>query len=59
MGITIFVNACFSLTASVQSMSVVDTYDVHVYILWGNFNTNLLLFLKVRVDKPVNSSDMP
>ena len=50
--ITTFVNACFSLTASVQRMSVVDTYDWHVYIMLGNFDTNLLLFLKGYVDNP-------
>ena len=33
MGFTIFVNACFSLTASVQRMSIVDTYDWHCLCL--------------------------
>ena len=32
----------------------VDNCDWHVYVLIGNFDTILLLFIKDNADKPVN-----
>ena len=44
----------FSFDADVQRRCFVDTCDCHVYVLIGNSDTSLLLFLKGHVDKPVN-----
>ena len=51
-GFTKFVNTSFSLTERVCNKCGVDTFDWHVYILLGNFDTK---FKKGHVDKPVNS----
>ena len=57
-GFTIFVNNCFSLATCVKDRDDIDTYDWHVYVLFGSFDTSLLLFLKGHVDKPANSGGM-
>ena len=54
-------NICEYLTllaAYVQSRCAIDICDCHIYVLIGNFDTSLLLFLKGHVDKPLSSDWM-
>ena len=44
----------FYLVFDVHRQFTVETCDLHVYGLIGNYVTSLLLFLKGHVDKPVN-----
>ena len=51
-------NVCFSLTVGLHNSGGVRTYDWHVYILIGNFDTRLSLSFKGHVNYPVNSDLM-
>ena len=42
------------LAPHVVLTSMIDMF----YVLIGNYDTSLLIFLKVHVDKPVNSDGM-
>ena len=51
-------NVCFSLSLGLYNSSAVETYEWHVYVVIGNFDTRLSLFFKDHVDYPVNSDWM-